>query len=275
MAHDEVLVVTGAGGMGEAVVRRIGSGRNVLVADYSEAAVDRVVAGLTEQGYAVDGVVTDVSDRAAVDDLARAAAEHGRIAAVVHTAGVSAASAGVEQMIAVDLVGTAHVIDAFEPVAVPGTSLVCVASMAGHYAQLSTEEERQLATAPTGELAGLPFVQAVTDPTQAYILAKRANQLRVQAAALAWNQRGARINTVSPGVISTAMARAEAASSSGGHMLGMLDACGIGRMGSTGELAEAVAYLAGAGSRYVTGTDLLVDGGQAAWIRWHMGDSAR
>ncbi|MFJ9390785.1 SDR family oxidoreductase [Nocardioides sp. NPDC101246] len=272
MAHDEVLVVTGAGGMGEAVVRRIGSGRDVLLADYSQEALDRVVAGLRDQGYAVEGRVTDVSDRAALDELARAAAERGRIAAVVHTAGVSAATAGVDQMVAVDLVGTAHVIDAFEPVATPGTSLVCVASMAGHYAQLSAQEERQLATAPTDELATLPFVRALADATRAYILAKRANQLRVQAAALAWNGRGARINTVSPGVISTAMARAEAVSRSGGHMLGMLDACGIGRMGSTGELAEAVAYLAGTGSRYVTGTDLLIDGGQAAWIRWHMAD---
>ena len=109
------------------------------------------------------------------------------------------------------------------------------------------------------------------DAIQAYILAKRGNQLRVQAAALSWNRLGARINTVSPGVISTAMARAEAASASGSHMLEMMDACGIGRMGSTGELAEAVAYLAGPGSAYVTGTDLLIDGGQAAWLRWHVG----
>ncbi|MFC8797951.1 SDR family oxidoreductase [Promicromonospora sp. NPDC057138] len=275
MAHrpdvqEEVVVVTGAGGMGEAIARRIGGGRRLFLADYSQQALERGTQALDESGYAVTGLVTDVSDRASVDRLAHATADAGRLVAVVHTAGVSAATATVEQVLAVDLVGTAHVIDAFEQVVVAGLSLVCVASMAGHYARLTGQQEQELATAPTGELRDLPVVRAATDSMQAYILAKRANQVRVQAAALAWNLRGARVNTVSPGVISTAMAKAEAASASGSHMLGMLDACGIGRMGSTGELAEAVAFLAGPGSRYVTGTDLLVDGGQAAWIRHHM-----
>jgi NAD(P)-dependent dehydrogenase (short-subunit alcohol dehydrogenase family) len=275
MAHrpdtqEEVVVVTGAGGMGEAIARRIGIGRRLILADYSQQALQRATQALDESGYAVTGVVTDVSNRASVDRLAHTASDAGRLAAVVHTAGVSAATATVEQVLAVDLVGTAHVIDAFEQVVAPGLALVCVASMAGHYAQLTGQQERELATAPTGELRDLPVVRALAEPMQAYILAKRANQVRVQAAALAWNLRGARVNTVSPGVISTAMAKAEAASESGGRMLGMLDACGIGRMGSTGELAEAVAFLAGPGSRYVTGTDLLVDGGQAAWIRHHM-----
>jgi NAD(P)-dependent dehydrogenase (short-subunit alcohol dehydrogenase family) len=268
--RDEVVVVTGAGGMGEAVARRIGGGRRLILADYSEQALGSAVRALDESGYAVSGMAVDVADRDSVDRLAQTASDTGHLVAVVHTAGVSAATATVEQMLAVDLVGTAHVIDAFERVVPRGAALVCVASMAGHYAQLTSDEERALATAPTTELTGLPVVQALADPVQAYILAKRANQLRVQAAALAWNHRGARVNSVSPGVISTAMAKAEAAGESGAHMLEMLDACGIGRMGSTGELAEAVAFLAGSGSRYVTGTDLLVDGGQAAWIRWHM-----
>jgi NAD(P)-dependent dehydrogenase (short-subunit alcohol dehydrogenase family) len=269
-ARDEVLVVTGAGGMGEAIVRRIGSGRRVLLADRSQVALDRTVAVLTESGYDVTGMVTDVADRESVDRLAGAGAAAGRPAAVVHTAGVSPATASVERMIAVDLVGTANVIDAFERVAVPGMALVCVASMAGHYARLSPREERALATTPAADLAALPAVRALDTPEMAYVLAKRGNQVRVEAAALAWNRLGARINTVSPGVIATAMARAEAEGESGTSMLGMLEACGIGRMGSTGELAEAVAYLTGPGSAYVTGTDLLIDGGQAAWIRWHM-----
>jgi NAD(P)-dependent dehydrogenase (short-subunit alcohol dehydrogenase family) len=269
-ARDEVLVVTGAGGMGEAIVRRIGSERRVLLADRSQVALDRTVAVLTESGYDVTGMVTDVADRESVDRLAGAGAAAGRPAAVVHTAGVSPATASVERMIAVDLVGTANVIDAFERVAVPGMALVCVASMAGHYARLSPREERALATTPAADLAALPAVRALDTPEMAYVLAKRGNQVRVEAAALAWNRLGARINTVSPGVIATAMARAEAEGESGTSMLGMLEACGIGRMGSTGELAEAVAYLTGPGSAYVTGTDLLIDGGQAAWIRWHM-----
>ena len=262
----EVLVVTGAGGMGLAVARRIGSGRRVVLADAYAPVLDLAVEALRGEGYDVRGRITDVADPGAVTDLAEAAAAEGRIAAVVHTAGVSAATATVEQIMAVDLVGTAHVIDAFQAVATRGTSCVCIASMAGHYASLDPSRERALATAPAAELRS---VDPPDDRIAAYILAKRANQVRVQAAAPAWNRLGARINTVSPGVIATAMSKAEASSSGGAQMMGMLDACGIGRTGTPAEIAEAVAFLTGPSSLYITGTDLLIDGGQAAWLRWH------
>ncbi|NGO10281.1 SDR family oxidoreductase [Streptomyces sp. HC44] len=266
----DVLVVTGAGGMGSAVARRLGSGRTVIVADASLAQLDRLVDALSSEGYAAQGVVTDVSDRKSVEKLAETASGEGRLAAVVHTAGVSPATGSAKTIFEVDLVGTVHVIDAFEKVAVRGTSLVCVSSMAGHYASLSREEEAALATVPAEELMELDVVTAVGDNAAgAYVLSKRANHVRVQAAALAWNLRGARINTLSPGVISTAMAQAEAESETGAHMLQTLEACGAGRMGTTGEIADAAAFLAGPESRYITGTDLLVDGGQAAWIRRH------
>lgn len=268
--REEVVVVTGTGGMGEAVARRLGNGRRLLLADHSEEALDRVSGALSASGYNVHTMPTDVSDRSSVETLARTADEMGRIVAVVHTAGVSAATSTARRILEVDLLGTAHVIDAFAPVTSRGTSLVCVSSMAGHHASLPAEEERALATAPTGELLDLDVLStAGDDAIAAYILAKRANHLRVQAAALDWNHRGARVNTVSPGVIATPMSDAEAASASGGHMTVMLEACGIGRKGTTGEIAEAVAFLAGPQSRFVTGTDLLVDGGQAAWLRWH------
>ncbi|MCU7724296.1 SDR family oxidoreductase [Actinoplanes sp. KI2] len=266
MTGREVVVVTGAGGMGVAVARRIGSGRRVVLADAYPQVLDLAVETLRAEGYDVRGRITDVADPVAVTGLAEDAAAEGRIAAVVHTAGVSAATATVEQIMAVDLAGTAHVIDAFHAVATHGTSCVCIASMAGHYATLDPARERALATAPSEQL--LSF-EPPDDRTAAYILAKRANQVRVQAAAPAWNRLGARINTVSPGVIVTPMSRAEAASATGAQMMGMLDACGIGRAGTAAEVAEAVAFLTGPASLYVTGTDLLIDGGQAAWLRWH------
>ncbi|MCX5561416.1 SDR family oxidoreductase [Streptomyces sp. NBC_00038] len=266
----DVVVVTGAGGMGAAIARRLGSGRTLIVADASRAQLDRAVRALRDEGYEARGVLTDVSDRGSVEWLAETAYGEGRLTAVVHTAGVSPATGTAKKILDVDLVGTAHVIDVFEKVASHGMSLVCVSSMAGHYASLSSAEEAALATTPTEELLGLDVVTAIGDDAQsAYIVSKRANHLRVQAAALAWNLRGARVNTVSPGVISTAMAKAEAESPSGEHMLKMLDACGAGRTGTPGEIAEVVAFLVGPGAPYITGTDLLVDGGQAAWIRWH------
>ncbi|WP_405906238.1 SDR family oxidoreductase [Streptomyces sp. NBC_00828] len=266
----DVVVVTGAGGMGAAIARRLGSGRTLIVADASRDQLDRAVGALRDEGYDARGVLTDVSDRGSVEWLAETAYGEGRLAAVVHTAGVSPATGTAKKILDVDLVGTAHVIDVFEKVASHGMSLVCVSSMAGHYASLSAAQEAALATTPTEELLGLDVVTAIGDDAQsAYIVSKRANQLRVQAAALAWNLRGARVNSVSPGVISTAMAKAEAESPSGEHMLKMLDACGAGRTGTPGEIAEVVAFLVGPGAPYITGTDLLVDGGQAAWIRWH------
>ncbi|MEV2230003.1 SDR family oxidoreductase [Streptomyces phaeochromogenes] len=266
----DVVVVTGAGGMGVAVARRLGNGRNVLLADASSQGLDRAVTALTDEGYAVRGMVTDVTDRGAVHKLAEASAAEGRVAAVVHTAGVSPATGPAKTIVDVNLLGTAHVIDAFETVATRGTALVAISSMAGHVASLSREEEAALATTATEDLLGLDVVSAIGDDAQtAYIVTKRANHLRVQAAALAWNLRGARINSVSPGVIATAMSRAEAASPSGAHMMQMLDASGSGRVGTPGEIADAVAFLTGPESSYITGTDLLVDGGQAAWLRLH------
>ncbi|HWS38158.1 MAG TPA: SDR family oxidoreductase [Actinoplanes sp.] len=268
----DVVVITGAGGMGTAVARRVGSGHTVILADAFADHLDRAVTALRAEGYDARGQVTDIADQKSVGELATVSAAAGRLTAVVHTAGVSAATSTVEQIMAVDLAGTAYLIDAFEPVVTDGTAVVCVASMAGHYARLDPADEQALATTPADRLLELGVVTGAGEkPVDAYILAKRGNQVRVQAAALAYNRRGARINTISPGVIATAMAKAEQESASGEHMMAMLDACGIGRAGTPGEIAEAVAFLTGPGSRYITGTDLLVDGGQAAWLRRHSG----
>ncbi|WP_430791848.1 SDR family oxidoreductase, partial [Actinoplanes sp. G11-F43] len=240
--------MTGAGGMGAAVARRIGSGRTVILADAFPEHLERTVGALHAEGYDVRGRVTDIADRDSVAGLAAFTAEAGRLTAVVHTAGVSAATSTVHRIMAVDLAGTAYLIEEFEPLTGPGTSVVCVASMAGHYAQLSAADEQALATAPADRLLGLDVVAGFDgDPVSAYILAKRANQVRVQAAALPYNRRGARINTISPGVVATAMARAEQQSSSGTHMMAMLDACGAGRTGTPAEIAEAAAFLTGPG----------------------------
>ncbi|MFC9654035.1 SDR family oxidoreductase [Streptomyces sp. NPDC056937] len=266
----DVVVVTGAGGMGVAIARRLGSGRTVILADASEQRLGETVRALSAEGYVVRGAVTDVADRGSVERLAATASGAGRVAAVVHTAGLSPATASARAIVDVNLMGTAHVIDVFGTVASRGTALVCVSSMAGHYATLSREEEYALATTPTDGLLALDVVAGIgDDAASAYCVTKRSNHLRVQAAALAWNLRGARLNTVSPGVISTAMAKAEAESASGERMMRMLEDCGAGRTGTPAEIADAVAFLTGPGSLYITGTDLLVDGGQAAWIRCH------
>ncbi|MEU1552543.1 SDR family oxidoreductase [Streptomyces scabiei] len=266
----EVVVVTGAGGMGTAVARRIGSGWTPFLADASPGRLGLAVQELRDEGYAARGVVTDVSDRDAVDRLAREAAGAGRVAAVVHTAGLSAVQAPARRILEADLPGTAHVVDVFGAVATPGTALVCVAGMAGHAASLTGEEETAPATAPARDLLTTGAVLAVGDsPTRAHVVSERGNQLRAEAAALARSRRGTRVNGASPGVVATAMAKAEAEGPSGARTRAMPAASGAGRSGTPAEIAGAVAFLVGPEARYINGTDLLVDGGQAAWLRHH------
>ncbi len=261
----EVVVVIGAGGMGQAVVRRLGSGREVVLADVSADHLARVADVLAGDGYAVHTVRTDVSAADDVAELARAAAERGPIRTVVHTAGVSPVQATPQQIIAVDVIGTARVLDAFEPHVRPGTVAVCIASMAGHLAQLLPETERLLAATPTDELAALAVLDPRTmDSASAYVIAKRANQVRVEAASASWGRRGGRVVSISPGIIATPQGAEELAGPSGDAMRSMIEMSACRRLGTRDDIAAAVEFLASPAASLITGTDLLVDGGIVA-----------
>jgi NAD(P)-dependent dehydrogenase (short-subunit alcohol dehydrogenase family) len=265
VSGSEVVVVTGAGGMGIAVVRRIGSGRTVVLADYDEAALARAAEQLQGEGHTIRIAPTDVSDAASVNALARVAADTGPFRALVHTAGVSPVQATSQRIVDVDVVGTALLLDTFEALARPGSVAVCIASMAGTMTRLPPELETQLATTPTGQLRDLPALAAsALDPGAAYGIAKRANQLRVQAASIGWGARGARVVSISPGIISTPMGQQELGGPSGDFMRDMVRRSGTGRLGTPDDIAAAVAFLVSADASFVTGTDLLVDGGVIA-----------
>jgi NAD(P)-dependent dehydrogenase (short-subunit alcohol dehydrogenase family) len=273
MSHPDaarnILVVVGSGGMGLAVARRLASGRRLLLADYSARSLEAAVSTLRGEGHTVEGITVDVSQRASVEQLAEASGAAGRIEAVVHTAGVSPVMATARQIHEVDLLGTAHVIDAFLTVVSPGTSLVCIASMAGHFATLSADLEQHLATAPTEQLLQHKGLDLDGDSARAYVVAKRANHLRVQAAAHAWGAKGARLNTISPGVISTAMGAHELQGPAGAHIQAMVDLSGSRRVGTPDDIAAAAAFLTGPDSSYLTGNDLLIDGGVVSAQRWN------
>jgi NAD(P)-dependent dehydrogenase (short-subunit alcohol dehydrogenase family) len=267
-ARPDVVVVTGMGGMGEAVARRLGNGRSVVLADVDDAQLGRVAGALGTEGYSVHPVRTDVSSADDVSALTRVAADLGDIRCVVHTAGVSPAQGSAEQIIDVDVVGTALVLDAFEPHVRPGTVGVCIASMAGTLTELSPEVLRLLATTPTPELRTLDALDPATmEPGIAYGIAKRANQARVEAAAVTWGRRGGRVVSISPGIIATPMTVEELAGPSGDTMRGMIEVSPSGRLGTTADIAAAVEFLASPAASFVTGTDLLVDGGVVAALR--------
>jgi NAD(P)-dependent dehydrogenase (short-subunit alcohol dehydrogenase family) len=265
-----VVVVIGAGGMGTAIARRLANGRQLLLADVSQPRLESALDVLRTDGYLTEGQQVDVSDVRSVEKLATSAASAGHIEAVIHTAGVSPTMATARQIYEVDLLGTAHVIDAFYGACRPGTSLICVASMAGHFASLPTEFEQHLATASTDHLLEHPQIDLDSgDPATAYVVAKRGNQLRVEAASHDWGGKGARLNTISPGVISTEMGLQELQGPVGQHIQSMIDLSGARRVGTPDDIAGVAAFLAGPDSSFITGNDLLVDGGAVVAQRWN------
>ncbi len=232
-------------------------------------ALAAAAARVADDGVIVEPFPVDVSRAESVHGLAARAAELGPVIQVVHTAGVSPVQASVSAIVAVDVLGTAHVLDAFGLVVATGGAGVCIASMAGSMATLDPATERRLALTPTDELADLPDLapDALRDPPTAYMVAKRANQLRVEAAAASWGRRGARINSVSPGVIATSMGAAELAGPNGEVMHTLVESSPIGRLGTPEDVAAVVAFLVSDSAGFVTGTDLRVDGGIVASLR--------
>jgi NAD(P)-dependent dehydrogenase (short-subunit alcohol dehydrogenase family) len=267
--EDSVVVVLGAGGMGLAVARRVGPGSTLVLAEFDDDRLKAVAETLRDEGHNVVAHPVDVSSEDSVRELAAGAAAAGRIKAVVHTAGLSPSQAPVAAILAVDLLGTALVLDAFGEVIAPGGAGVFIASMAGQFASIPPDFESLLATTPTAELLALPqlAVDVLDNPGQAYTIAKRGNQLRVRAAAKTWGKRGARVNTISPGVISTPMGALELESEMGAAMRAMIESSGTGRIGTPNDIAAAAAFLVGPDSTFITGTDLLVDGGVVASLQ--------
>jgi NAD(P)-dependent dehydrogenase (short-subunit alcohol dehydrogenase family) len=263
----DVLVVIGVGGMGQAIARRQGSGLATVIADFDESTLQATAGSLEAEGYNVSAHVVDVSSRQSVNNLARAAAALGDVKAVVHTAGLSPTQAPASAILAVDLVGVALVLEEFGRVIAPGGAGVVIASMAGHLMPLTTEQETALARTSADELLDLPFVDPSAHPGFAYGIAKHANRIQVGAASIRWGLRGARINSISPGIISTAMGRQELASTSGDMIQSMVESSAAKRLGTAGDIAAAVAFLLGPESAFISGTDLLVDGGVVAAMR--------
>jgi len=263
---DRVVVVTGIGGMGLAVARRLGPGSRLLLADVNGTTLGAAAEVLRAEGQQVVEQETDVSDADSVAALASAALEMGRVDVLIHTAGLSPVQAPIDAILRVDLLGTALVLDAFASAIAPGGAGVVVASMAGTLWPQDLELERRLATTPTAALLDLPELAegAIDNPGAAYGLAKKANQVRVRAASVRWGRRRARVNSISPGVISTPMGAAELDGPSGAFMRSMVAGSGTARLGTPDDIAAVAEFLVGPQSSFITGTDLLVDGGVVA-----------
>jgi NAD(P)-dependent dehydrogenase (short-subunit alcohol dehydrogenase family) len=261
--NNGVLVVIGAGDMGQAIARRVGAGMTVLLADYSEDTLNAAAASMRDGGHRVEVHTVDVSDPASVVDLAQHASKLGPVTCVAHTAGLGPNQATVSQLLAVNMVGAALVLEAFGDIIAPGGAGVIISSLAGHVSPLlPDDQQRAIAETPARELHLLPFLgpESLTDASSAYGISKKANHIRVRAASLHWGRRGARINSISPGVIMTKMSRDELAGTFAG-LRALAEESPTGRVGTAEDVAAVAAFLLSQDAAYVTGTDILVDGG--------------
>jgi NAD(P)-dependent dehydrogenase (short-subunit alcohol dehydrogenase family) len=264
---ENVIVVIGTGQIGQAIARRVGVGRHVGLADRSEANANAAAEVMRNAGYEVSVATVDVSSRTAVLALLETATSLGDITGLIHAAGVSPSQASPEMILNVDLYGTAVVLEEFGTVMARGGSGVVISSQSGHrLPALSVEQNRALALTPTENLLQLPYHQLdqLKDSLHAYQLSKRGNSLRVMAEAVRWGKRGARINTISPGIVMTPLAKDELTGPRGEGYRRMIAGSVAKRAGTPDEVGAVGALLMGPDGGFITGSDFLMDGGVTA-----------
>ena len=202
----EVIALLGAGSMGTAIVRRIAPGRKILLGDISEKNLEKVSHDFQYSGYDVETMVVNALEMDSVEAFAEKAASLGPVMYFIDTAGASPNQAKPEHILALDMVGTGHALDAFGKVMAPGGAGLVISSQTGYMYPIPYETEQEILNTPTEKLMELPFIQetAMQNSGLAYMIAKRVNHLQaMKAAATTWKARRARINTLSPGVIVT------------------------------------------------------------------------
>jgi NAD(P)-dependent dehydrogenase (short-subunit alcohol dehydrogenase family) len=263
----DVTVVIGAGLIGQAIARRVSVGKRVVLADSRIENANAAAEVLGNAGYDVSVAKVDVSSRETVQSLVKTATALGNVTGLIHAAGVSPSQASPQTILKVDLYGTALVLEEFGNIIARGGSGVVIASQSGHrLPALSLEQNTALATTPVEELLALPFLQLdqVKDSLHAYQLAKRGNSLRVMAESVHWAKRGARVNTISPGIIMTPLAKDELNGPRGEGYRRMIEKSAAGRAGTPDEVGTVGALLMGSDGGFITGSDFLMDGGVTA-----------
>ena len=266
----EVVALLGAGSMGMAIAERVAQNRIVLLGDISEKALETSRQKLEYSGYHVETMRVDASDKDSIYAFAKKAKELGNVKYYIHTAGASPNQTNPQHMIKLDLIGSAYALDAFGEVIAKDGAGILISSQTGYMLPqpLTNEEEYALTMTPADELSQLPMLQpnVIVNSGIAYIMSKRANQLRVRKAAIDWGKRGARINTISPGVVVTPLAYDEFRAAGEGYQK-MIEASAMHRVGNPAEIANAAQFLLSDQASFITGTDLLVDGGTIAAIK--------
>ena len=267
MAKKDVMILTGAGQIGMAIARRMGYGMKIVIGDKNIANANAITQVMTAAGFDAEPFEMDLSDRDSILSLIAYAQTFGDIAMLVNAAGVSPSQASIETILKVDLYGTAVLLQEVGRVIKPGGVGVTISSQSGHrMPALTPEVDTQLATTPVEHLLELDVLQPenITDTLHAYQMAKRCNVKRVMAEAVKWGARGARINSISPGIIVTPLAVDEFNGPRGDFYKNMFAKCPAGRPGTADEVANVAELLMSQRGAFITGSDILADGGATA-----------
>ena len=263
----DVILWTGAGQIGMAIARRVGFGKKIVVGDKNIENANTIAKIMNDAGFDVEAMECDISSRESILNLIKKGQEYGEIAMLINSAGVSPSQAPIERILHVDLYGTAVLLEEVGKVIKEGGTGVTISSQSGHRMQaLGAIIDEQLATTPTEDLLNLEVLQPenIKDTLHAYQLAKRCNEKRVMSESVKWGERGARINSISPGIIVTPLAIDEFNGIRGDFYKNMFAKCPAGRPGTADEVANVAELLMTEKGAFITGADFLIDGGATA-----------
>ncbi|MBQ7577985.1 MAG: SDR family oxidoreductase [Synergistaceae bacterium] len=265
MSKKNVVVLVGTGSIGQAIARRVGAGKHIILADLKQESAEKTAKILDDAGFETSTISTDLGSRDSILKLVEYAQTLGEIKNLINAAGVSPSQASVEDILRVDLYGTAVLLEEFGKIISEGGSGVIISSQSGHrLGALPEEQNEQLAASPTEKLLDLPFIKSITDTLKAYQYSKRCNVLRVMYEATRWGKRGATINSISPGIIITPLANDELHGPRGEGYRKMLRLCPAGRAGTPDEVGDLAEFLMSSRGRWISGSDFLIDGGTTA-----------
>ena len=262
-----VMLWAGAGQIGMAMARRVGTGMKIVVGDKRPENAQAIARTMNEAGFDVVPMEMDLSSRESIQDLITEGQKYGEIKMLVNAAGVSPSQAPIEAILKVALYGTAVLLEEVGKVIAPGGVGVTISSQSGwRMPALTVQQDTQLATTPAEELLSLDFLQPenIRDTLHAYQLAKRCNEKRVMAQAVAWSKRGARLNAIAPGIIVTPLALDEFNGPRGDFYKNMFAKCPVGRPGTADEVANVAELLMSDKGAFISGSTFLIDGGATA-----------
>lgn len=261
----QVAVLFGTGSIGQAIIRRVGAGKHIVLADLSKEHAEAAAMTLENAGYECSTVEADLGCRTDILAVVEEARRWGDIVNVVNAAGVSPSQASVDEIFRVDMYGTSVLLEEFGKVVAPGGSGIVISSQSGHrLPALPQEQNDALAMSLPEDLLKLDFVSSITDTLKAYQYSKRCNVLRVAYEATRWGRCGATVNSISPGIIITPLANDELHGPRRDGYIKMIQSSPVGRAGTPDEVGDLAEFLMSSRGRFISGSDFLMDGGTTA-----------